>query len=504
VELLSISGSYLRKINPWTGALSTNVSISPLSGGTFHNQIGGFVVNIQDLGASAGAQRYRLINWTTRGTSSNFASRVVSNTTYQRSSLPTFQDYANNLGAVVTDTYGQSNPQYGQPFDKLRWQIVCQFYRLSTGELIYNLTTTEYPDILYHSGPVIMDHGKVAAMAQGGYFVIFDGFTGKWFRSEKTDYPWSDAGFGAYAISSGYGMVFRYAYDGVYAFNWTDGKIVWHYEAPTYANFETPYTDENGTEVYSFNSDGDIADGKLFIANSEHTTTWPITRGWGFHAINITTGELVWKLNNPLSYGAVADGYLVAANSWDGYMYVIGKGKSTTTVTAPDTAVPLGTGVVIKGTVLDMSSAQAGTACVSKESMSLQMEYLHLSMPQGGLFNNETITGVPVLLTALGSDGTVIDLGKVTTNGYSGAFNFAWTPPEEGTYEIIASFSGDDSYGSSMSTTAVSVGPAPEEVNIPAQIIPPDYTMTILGVGIAVIVAVVVAAAAAVLLLRKR
>jgi hypothetical protein len=185
-------------------------------------------------------------------------------------------------------------------------------------------------------------------------------------------------------------------------------------------------------------------------------------------------------------------------------MYVIGKGKSTTTVTAPDTAVPLGTGVVIKGTVLDMSSAQAGTACVSKESMSLQMEYLHLSMPQGGLFNNETITGVPVLLTAIGSDGTVIDLGKVTTNGYSGAFNFPWTPPKEGTYEIIASFSGDDSYGSSMSTTAVSVGPAPEEVNIPAQIIPPDYTMTILGVGIAVIVAVVVAAAAAVLLLRKR
>ena len=68
VELLSISGSRLYKVNPYTGALTLNYSISPLSGGTFHNQIGGYVLNMQDLGAAAGALRYRLINWTTRGT----------------------------------------------------------------------------------------------------------------------------------------------------------------------------------------------------------------------------------------------------------------------------------------------------------------------------------------------------------------------------------------------------------------------------------------------------
>jgi hypothetical protein len=508
VELLSISGSYLRKINPYTGALVGNYSIAPLSGGNFHNQVGGYVVNIQDLGAAAGANRYRLINWTTRGTTANLttatATRIISNTTYQRSSLPTFQNWEHNLGGVVTDTFGQSNPQYGQPLDKLRWQIVAQFFRLSTGELLYNITTTEYPDILYHSGPVIMDHGKIAALAQGGYFVIFDGFTGKWFRSETMDYPWASAGFGAYAISSAYGMVIRYAYDGVYAFDWDTGKIVWKYTAPTYAHFETPYTDENGTEVYSFNGDGDIADGKLFVSNTEHTPTYPLTRGWGLHSINMTNGELVWKLNNPLSYGAVADGYLVAANSWDGYMYVIGKGKSATTVTAPDVVVPLGTGVLIKGTVLDMSPAQPGNPAVSKESMSTQMEYLHLSMPQGGLFNNETITGVPVVLTAIGSDGTVIDMGIATTNGYSGAFSFAWTPPKEDTYEIIASFMGDDSYGSSMSTTALSVGPAPEPIQFPEQVTPTDFTMTIVGVGIAIIVAIAIAVAIAVLVLKKR
>ena len=41
-----------------------------------------------------------------------------------------------------------------------------------------------------------------------------------------------------------------------------------------------------------------------------------------------------------MSKGAIADGYLTAANSYDGYMYVFGKGKSATTVTAPDVVVP--------------------------------------------------------------------------------------------------------------------------------------------------------------------
>jgi len=57
----------------------------------------------------------------------------------------------------------------------------------------------------------------------------------------------------------------------------------------------------------------------------------------------------------------VADGYLTLGCR-DGYMYVIGKGKSETTVTAPDVAVPKGTAMTIKGTVLDQSPAQPGAA----------------------------------------------------------------------------------------------------------------------------------------------
>ena len=57
-------------------------------------------------------------------------------------------------------------------------------------------------------------------------------------------------------------------------------------------------------------------------------------------------------------------------------MYVYGKGKTATSVTAPDTVVTYDSGIIIKGTVLDMSPAQEDTPCVPRESMTTQMEYL--------------------------------------------------------------------------------------------------------------------------------
>jgi hypothetical protein len=205
-----------------------------------------------------------------------------------------------------------------------------------------------------------------------------------------------------------------------------------------------------------------------------------------------------------MSPGAVADGYLTASNSYDGYMYVFGRGKSATTVTASPKTIANGANVLIEGTVLDQSPAQPGTPCVSKDSMSTQMESIHLQMPITGLWGNETITGVPVTLTAIGSDGSVYDLGTVTTNGYYGTFAKAWTPPKEDTYTIMASFAADDSYGSSVAATAVAVGPAPAApptVDIPT---PVDNTNLLYGVLAAVIVAIVIGLAALLVGLRKK
>ena len=208
--------------------------------------------------------------------------------------------------------------------------------------------------------------------------------------------------------------------------------------------------------------------------------------------------------SSPPSTGPIIDGYLYFPSTI-GDTFIIGKGKSATTVTAPDVSVPLGTALTIKGTVLDQSPAQPNTPCVSKDSMRTQMSYLHVQYPIDGMWHNETLTGVPVTLSALDSNGTYISIGTTTTNGYGGTYGMAWTPPKEDTYTILANFAADDSYGSSGAATAVTVGPAPTPYPEP---VPPgapvDNTSLLYGVLAAVIIAIIIGAIAVLLALRKR
>ena len=435
--LVGISGGRLLKWDPWDGSLDVNVTA--MSGTIYSDP---YVLSVQNLGGG----NYRLINWTLDGSTSNFADRVLGNITWPWSNLGTAQDFEAGI-AVSQGSINEGGETVG---------TTLRAASLKTGAELWDKTINKRT---YSSSTTVADHGKVAVLVMsGGYFLVYDLNSGNLaYESEPMDFPWGSSSFGTYGIHSAYGMWYRAAYDGVYAFDWDTGDIVWRYKPPS-VPYEGPYAG-----YYSFQSAATIADGKLYIANSEHTATQPITRGWGLHCIDAFTGEGVWNVTFSGMYGepgAVADGYLAASNYYDGYMYVFGKGQTATTVSAPDVAVPKGTAITIKGTVLDMSPGQPGTPCVSKESMSLQMEYLHMQMPIGGLWGNETITGVPVTLTAVDSDGNWIDIGTVTTDGYYGAFGLAWTPSEEGTYEIIASFEGDESYGSSGAATFVTVGPA--------------------------------------------
>lgn len=284
-------------------------------------------------------------------------------------------------------------------------------------------------------------------------------------KSELSSWPWGT--FGCYGVQSYGGMIISNQYDGVAAYNWTNGKLVWLYKSPAPYAFETPYQGEYAW----FTGTSRIADGKLYAYNTEHTPTNPITRGWRLHCINITTGKGIWNITGSMAPGGVADGYLTAGNSYDGYMYVFGKGQSKTTVTAPVTTVAKGASVLIQGTVMDMSPAQQGTPCISKESMATYMEFLHMQKP---IPANVTITGVPVQLLAISSDGKVIDIGTVTSD-VSGSFKGVWTLPDQGLYTITATFAGDNSYGSSWAETALNiaevaaVSPTPTQTTTTAQ-----------------------------------
>jgi len=504
VSLMNIGNGRFYKWNPWTGALTLNTTLGSgpsdnITSATFYRSSSGRgnvpqALSIQTL-VSGGQTTYRLINWTTAGTSTTFSNRILSNTTYQRSSLPSYIDWNIGLGATVAGVT-VAGVFMGQNITT---------YDLATGAKRNSIVINEP---VYSGLCNIVDHGKVAVLSDRGYYVAIDLVTCSiaW-TGDQMSYPWASTGFGAYSAMSAYGMLYREAYDGVYAFNWTNGKMVWKYTAPAASPYETPYTDENMTTVmpfYSFGVGGQIADGKFFTWNYEHTESWPVTRGWSLHAIDVFTGEGVWNITGCMTPTNIADGYLIATNNYDGYKYVFGKGLTTTTVTAPSTAIPKGTAIVIKGTVLDQSPAQPGTPCVSKVSMKTQMDYLHMQLPIDGIYHDVQMTGVPVVLTAVDSNGNTQEIGTATTNAYYGNYELVWTPPIEGAYQIMASFMGDESYSSSGAATGITVSAAAEATPTPTQQIQAlsagEFYMAIIAATIAIIITIVLVG----LLLRRR
>jgi hypothetical protein len=489
-ELVYLGNSRLIKYNPQTGAATLNVSISPMtgSGGTYY--MNGHVLGIQDLGSAAGTGRYRLINWTTLGSSSSFAPRIISNITWPWSSLGTDQDFNTGLSALVTGG--------GRDATQIRAAS------LLTGSELWNTTTDES---MYMVGCTKVDHGKVAVLMRGGYYKAWDLLTGKvvW-TSEKMLYPWGETGWASYSVASAYGMLYQQLNDGIYAFDWETGKIVWRYEDPAPYPFEYAFTGKDGASVvpfYNFRTSIRIADGKVYVTNGRHSPEMPFQRGYGFHAIDAFTGDRVWRVNmrqggfGGAGVGQVHDGYISILGA-DGYFYVIGKGRSETTVNAPSTGVHAGQIFTITGTVVDLSPAQKGTAAISDEDMGGWMEYLHLQMPK-----LSDAKGVTVELTAIDPNGNLIDIGQTTSNT-DGVYGFTWAPEVPGLYQIIATFAGSDSYGSSSASTYLSAtdGPSatPEPTPLPLSVADVYFVPAIA----ALFIAIIIVGAFMMLMLRKR
>jgi hypothetical protein len=435
------------------------------------------------------------------GTSSNFASRIVSNISWPTGTAPGAQgliaDFETGVAVgTVAGIFGSASsgaPTTGGDFGLAAGAFGTRIAGISliTGQVLYNFTTE---DTSFNPGSDSVYDGKVFIPMDMGFLNCYDLVTGKllW-RSSEFDYPWG--AFGGYNAEAAHGLYYWQTYDGLVAFNTTTGKREWKYQASA-TPFETPYTMNNGTSQHAFFGSAMIADGKIYTYNYEHTPSQPQYRGWRLHCVNATTGEGLWSITGPMQPGAIADGYLTAANGYDGYMYVFGKGKSSSTIEAPLTSVTLGQKAVLKGTVIDQSPGQPGTPCVAKESMTEWMDYLHMqhTVPAN-------VKGVSVSIDIVDPNSNFFHIADVTTDGYSGTFGYEWEPEVPGLYTVTATFIGDDSYGSSFATTYVSVGEAPAPTATPPPQTPIDYMpmmYALLAVGIIAIVLMLV------LLFRKR
>jgi len=490
------------KYNPYTGTVSANFTGPPtgVTAGTFYADP--WVLSIQTIGSGVTA-KYRLINWTIANnagtevigigggqpTIDNFSARIWGNISWPFSSLGTV-DFESGI-AVTTGTISSAGTGVG----------IGQFIQaasITNGNLLWNVTTdtSDGWGTFFSTLDGVADHGKFAIRMLSGQWFCWDLKTGQiaW-KSDMPTLPWG--AFGAYDVQSAYGLIFDNGYDGVHAIDWNTGKFVWQYQAPS-APFETGYNDG-----FAWHATGLVADGKLYTFTAEHTPSQPITRGLNLFCFNATTGQVLWNLTGYSGVsgsrtfpGAISDGYLTFASSYDGYMYVIGKGQSATTVTAPQTQIPAGTSAVLTGTVLDQSPAQPGKACVSPDSMSAYMEYLHMQAPIDGIYHNVTVTGVPVSIDAVDPNGNNVHIGT-TTSDETGSFGYTWTPTIAGQYKITASFAGDDSYGSSWANTYATVSAASAATSTPTSVpinlaTTTDLMSYIVAVGIAIIIAIAI------------
>ncbi|MGE5187685.1 MAG: PQQ-binding-like beta-propeller repeat protein [Betaproteobacteria bacterium] len=472
-SLVYIGSSRMIKYNPWTGAATLNISL-PVSSGTMFQEPYAYSVS------SSGGKNW-LIKWDTTGTSTDFNTRIISNVTYPFTSLGTV-DYE---AGVAVSTASITPPGAGHTLGQ---RIMGA--SLSTGQLLWNVTS----DDIFFPSTLVADHGKVTTRVLGGWWDCWNLQTGQlvWQTAKPgetggEEYPWGD--FGAYTIASYGGLIYDFSYAGFYAIDWETGKIAWHYSTPA-----MPFESATYPSMTLFSNSPQIADGKLYYANGEHSPTQPLARGWRLWCLNATTGEYIWDINGGGTAGAVADGYLTYDNRYDGYMYVFGKGPSQTTVSAPQTSITAGNTAIISGTILDQSPAQPGAACVSKESMSTYMEFLHQQRPIDGFFHNVTVTGVPVTITVNDPNDNWFNLGTVMSDE-KGNFGFSWTPTIAGQYKITATFAGDDSYGSSWATTYATVNDAPQATPTQAPIRLDETTNTLMMAVVAGVVAIIIAIA---------
>ena len=294
------------------------------------------------------------------------------------------------------------------------------------------------------------------------------------------------------------------------AYDVQTGEFLWQYVASA-----APYTYESQYGGRMPISLGSICNGMIYTWSNEHSPTNPLWRQSYTRCINATDGKLVWKLHTYMCFigtpSAIADGYLVTASDYDNKIYCIGKGPSGTTVSAPQGGVTEGNSFTITGTVTDQSTGaldfaskyglMSGVAAVSDASQEDYMMYLYEQQPKP-----TNAIGVQVALNAIDPNGNLINLGTATTN-VNGFYYFQVDPnllqAGAGTYQIIATFAGSDSYGSSNAESAFTINSAaPTASPIPVATQPPTETYFALST-VAIIIAIAVVGAVVVLMLRK-
>ncbi len=152
--------------------------------------------------------------------------------------------------------------------------------------------------------------------------------------------------------------------------------------------------------------------------------------------------------------------------------------------------------IIISGTVTDQSPGQtclgipaAGTPAISDASMGEWMNYLYQQQPKP-----TNATGVPITISVIDSNNNFRQIGSTTSNA-NGVFDFQWTPDIQGKFIVYASFAGSELYYPSSAETSFAVDKAATLAPTATIAQSVDNTMTIMGLGVAIIAVIVIVGA---------
>ncbi len=325
---------------------------------------------------------------------------------------------------------------------------------------------------------------------------------------ETVPEDWSELNFYDkwYGPAYGYGNFYTGRQSGVVTcYDIQTGQIEWQYNV----------TDKYAEILWSANFPIEfhfLADGKICLSYGEHSPIDPTGRGAPMVVLDAETGEEIWKLswfNNWWGgHVIIGDSIMAGLNAYDGRIYSIGKGPSSTTIAASPKISVEGDSVLVEGTVMDISPGTAeyaltarfpdGVPAVCDDNMTDWMQYVHMQYPRP-----TDVMGVEVTISVFDPNNNVYDVATATSDD-NGFYSATFTPPVPGKYVVYATFSGSESYWPSSAVTALNVETAPQPTAAPTATPGPMTDTYVLGLGLGSIIAIVVIGLVLILMLRKR
>ena len=373
-SLWQASGTSWKKYDPFSGDLTTTINNAPADLNTVAFTEGSPIVIItQSPGANVfggqatfnntrpmGIDYSYLIKWNmTKVVGNEWKTGIVWNVS---TIDPTLDIYKGQVNAGDNGFYGVR----AFPYPAANIIVVKSHNAMQIMEG-WDYTTGQR---LWRNNHTVLDIGVNDATGEpGGPIILLDGSTHEFvaynvktgqeaWRASMGELPWGMIPDYCYATHNN--TFYVGSYDGhVYAWNLDTGKQIW----------QSDYIGDEDESLYGhqpFNGRMVGANGILYISSDTVYQLMPRTRFHVLVAVNETTGDFLWKLNVGAKPRSIANGYLVATDGENGIQYCIGKGQTSTSITAPLTAVTLGNTLVLQGNVLDISSGTTDSSIMRR------------------------------------------------------------------------------------------------------------------------------------------